>query len=137
MENDNRRKRAFVKRFVNPVLRNIADSSRGPFALLRHIGRRSGKAYEIPIMVWRVNDGFVIALTYGPHVDWLRNLQAADQGTLRWHKHEYVFQRPVFIDQKTGLSALPPFNRRVLGLLGSHEFVKLADQSTASPIASV
>ncbi|HEX5158203.1 MAG TPA: nitroreductase family deazaflavin-dependent oxidoreductase, partial [Ktedonobacterales bacterium] len=92
MPKSNRRLRTFVKHVVNPVLRYAAHSSRGPFALLRHVGRRSGKQYEIPIMVWRMKDGFVIVLTYGPNTDWLRNLQAADQGSLRWHKREYVFK---------------------------------------------
>ena len=125
MSKDNKRKRNFVKRFVNPILRNAADSSRGPFALLRHVGRRSGKPFEIPIMVWRIEDGFIIVLTYGPHVDWLRNLQAAEQGTLRWHKQEYVFQTPVFVDEKTAMQALPSFIQFVLRRLNTHEFVKL------------
>jgi deazaflavin-dependent oxidoreductase (nitroreductase family) len=128
MQKDNKGRRIFVKRFVNPLLRNLAHSSRGPFALLRHIGRHSGKTYEIPIMVWRVKDGFVIALTYGPQVDWLRNLQAAEGGSLRWHKQEYVFQKPEFIDEQAALRALPPFIRLFLGRLGTHEFVKLASQ---------
>ena len=131
MSRDNKRLRTFVKRFVNPLLRNFAFASRGPFALLRHVGRRSGKTYEIPIMVWRVEDGFVIALTYGPQVDWLRNLQAAEQGSLLWHKQEYVFQKPEFIDAKTALPALPPFIRQILRLRGAHEFVKLASQPVA------
>ena len=127
MNKDNKLKRNFAKRFVNPLLRNLAHSSRGPFALLRHVGRRSGKPYEIPIMVWRMKDGFMIVLTYGPNTDWLRNLQAADQGSLRWHKREYVFKRPEFIDAKTARQALPPFIKFVLGLRGAHEYVKLAD----------
>lgn len=128
MNNDNKRLRTFVKHFVNPLLRNLAQSSRGPFALLRHVGRRSGKTYEIPIMVWRVEDGFVIALTYGPQVDWLRNLQAAGRGSLLWHQQEYVFQKPEFIDAKTAFPALPPFIKQVLRLHGTHEFVKLSSQ---------
>ena len=80
MNKDNKLKRNFAKRFVNPLLHNLGRASRGPFALLRHVGRRSGKTYEIPIMVWPVQDGFLIALTYGRQVDWLRNLQAAGQG---------------------------------------------------------
>lgn len=131
MNKDNKRLRTFVKHFVNPVLRNFAHASRGPFALLRHVGRRSGKTYEIPIMVWRVEDGFVIALTYGPQVDWLRNLQAAEQGTLRWHKQEYVFQTPVFIDAKVALPALPSYTRFILQRRGAHEFVKLLSQPVA------
>lgn len=123
----NRRLRTFVKRFVNPVLRNFARSSRGPFALLRHVGRRSGKQYENPIWVWRMNDGFMIVLTYGRNTDWLRNLQAAEQGSLRWHRREYTFKRPELIDAKTAEPALPPFIRFVLRLRGQHEYVKLAD----------
>ena len=131
MNKDNKHLRIFVKHFVNPLLRNFAHASRGPFALLRHVGRRSGKTYEIPIMVWRVEDGFVIVLTYGPQVDWLRNLQAANQGSLRWHKHEYVFQKPEFIDATTALPALPPFIKQILRLRGAHEFVKLSSQPVA------
>lgn len=129
MSKENKGLRNFVKHFVNPVLRYAARSSRGPFALLRHVGRKSGKTYEIPIMVWRVEDGFIIVLTYGPGVDWLRNLQAAAQGTLRWHKKDYVFQTPVFVGAKTALPALPAFIKFVLGLHGPHEYVKLADRS--------
>ena len=123
----NRRLRTFVKRFVNPVLRNFARSSHGPFAMLRHVGRRSGKQYETPIMVWRMKDGFMIVLTYGRNTDWLRNLQAADQGSLRWHRREYTFKRPELIDAKTAEPALPSFIRFVLRLRGQHEYVKLAD----------
>jgi len=131
MNKDNKRLRTFVKHFVNPLLRNFAHASHDPFALLRHVGRRSGKTYEIPIMVWRVEDGFVIALTYGPQVDWLRNLQAAGQGSLRWHKQEYVFQKPEFIDAKTALPALPSFIQQILRLRGAHQFVKLSSQPVA------
>ena len=128
MNKDNKRLRTLVKLFVNPLLRIFAHSSRGPFALLRHVGRRSGKTYEIPIMVWPVEDGFVIVLTYGPHVDWLRNLQAAGQGSLLWHKQEYVFQKPEPIDAKIAGPALPPFIKQVLRLRGAHDFVKLSSQ---------
>jgi deazaflavin-dependent oxidoreductase (nitroreductase family) len=128
VQKDNRRLRTFVKHFVNPVLRNLARAPRGPFALLRHVGRRSGKQYEIPIMVWRVDDGFVIVLTYGRHVDWLRNLQAAGQGSLRWHRREYALQQPVFIDAQAALPALPPLIKQVLRLRGVHEFVKIPGQ---------
>jgi deazaflavin-dependent oxidoreductase (nitroreductase family) len=128
MHKDNRRLRTFVKHFVNPVLRNLARSPRGPFALLRHVGRRSGKQYETPLMVWRVEGGFVIVLTYGRHVDWLRNLLAAGQGSLRWHKREYALQKPVFIDAKAALPALPLLIKNVLRLRGVHEFVKIPGQ---------
>ena len=133
MSRDNKRLRTFVKHFINPILRYVARSPRGPFALLRHVGRRSGKTYENPIMVWRVADGFVIVLTYGRHVDWLRNLQAASGGSLRWHRREYILQKPEFVDAKTAESALPPFIKSVLRMRGEHEFVKIPAQPV-SPV---
>lgn len=79
-------------------------------------------------MVWRIPDGFVIVLTYGPHVDWLRNLQDAGGGSLRWHKREYALQKPEFIDAKTAEAALPPLIKNVLRVRGVHEFVKIPGQ---------
>jgi deazaflavin-dependent oxidoreductase (nitroreductase family) len=128
MSEDNKGIRTFVKRFVNPVLRNFTRLSFGPFGLLRHVGRRSGKRYEIPIMVWPVEGGFVIELTYGRKVDWLRNLQAAGQGSLRYHNREYVLQKPQFIDAATGWRALPSWTKPLLRLSGEHDFVKLPSQ---------
>src|SRR5438270_10831700 len=120
--------RTFNKHITNRVLRRFASCSRGPFAVIRHVGRRSGKPYETTIMIWPVEDGFVIALTYGPHVDWLRNLQAVGHGSLLWHKQEYIIQKPEFIDAKTALPALPPFIKQILRLHGVQDFVKLFSQ---------
>lgn len=131
MSKDYKTTRAFVTRFVNPLLRNVTHSSRGPFAMIRHVGRKSGKTYEIPIMVFRMEDGFIISLTYGPKVDWLRNLQAAPEGTLRWHKKDYVFQTPVFLDRERALRELPPLFRFVLSRNKDHQFVKLPDKPVA------
>ena len=136
MANEYKGIRTFVKRVVNPVLRNATALPFGPFALIRHVGRKSGKEYENPIMVWRVAGGFIIELTYGRNVDWLRNLQAAPQGTLRWRRREYVFQTPVFVDEETGLRALPPPISFIFRTVGGHEFVKLADLPASATSAT-
>src|SRR5262249_62254929 len=114
MSEDKKGIRTFVKRFVNPLLRHVAKLPFGPFALLRHVGRRSGKKYEIPIMVWPVDGGFVIELSYGRKVDWLRNLQAAGQGSLRDHQREFTLQKPQFIDPEIGWHALPAWTEAIL-----------------------
>src|SRR5512147_1191921 len=62
--------RIFNKHILNPLTRRLARSSLGVFANVRHVGRRSGKHYETPILVRPADGGFVIALTYGPEVDW-------------------------------------------------------------------
>ncbi len=115
--------RIFNKHVTNRVFRGFASRSRGPFAVIRHVGRRSGKAYETTIMVWHKGEGFVIALTYGPKVDWYRNILAAEGGTLRWHGRVYIIGKPEPIDAKTALTAFPAFFRMILRRTGTHEFV--------------
>jgi len=117
--------RAFNKRYFNRLVHRFAGVSGTPFALIRHVGRRSGKPYETPIIVMPLENGFVIALTYGPEVDWYRNVQAAGGARLLWHHNEYALKQPEPIDVKTGLSAFPTPFRQILRLLGTQHFVRM------------
>jgi deazaflavin-dependent oxidoreductase (nitroreductase family) len=115
--------RAFNKHITNPLLRTFARSSRGPFAVIRHVGRRSGKLYQTTIMVWPLDAGFVIALTYGPNVDWYRNVLAAGHCTLLWHGSVYTVGKPEPIDAESALLAFPRPFKLILQRLGTHQFV--------------
>ena len=106
--------RTLNKYITNRILRRFARWKRGSFAVLYHIGRKSGKPYETTLMVWPVKDGFIIALTYGPEVDWYRNLLASGQGRLLWHGNTYQVGQPEPIDTEAALPALPPAFRQVL-----------------------
>ncbi len=99
--------RIFNKYVTNRLLRGFASFSHGPFAIIHHVGRRSGKPYETVIMVWPTREGFVIALTYGPKVDWYRNMLAAGGGTVFWHRRVFAVGKPEPIDTKTALPAFP------------------------------
>ena len=46
------------------------------FAILTHRGRTSGRTYRTPVNVWRRGDRFVFFLTYGPDVQWVKNVMA-------------------------------------------------------------
>lgn len=64
--------RTFNKYVLNPPMRLPAGRKHWYASVIRHIGRRSGKAYATPVVAERVPDGFVIPLPYGADVDWLR-----------------------------------------------------------------
>lgn len=127
--------RYFNKYVTNRVLRRFAKSSRGPFAIIYHVGRKSGKSYETTIMVWPLEDSFVIALTYGEAVDWYRNILAAGHCTILWHKKVYALGKPESLDVETALQAFPPFFKRILQGRVQH-FVQLqviaSDSATAN-----
>ena len=59
-----------------------------PFAIVNHRGRRSGRRYRTPILAFPRDAGFVFALTYGPDVDWVKNLMASDGGGLEYKGEE-------------------------------------------------
>lgn len=75
-------------RFANRLMRPVA--GRLPWlCVLEHVGRRSGTVRRTAMMAFsRDPDRWVIALTYGPDVQWLRNVQAAGRCRLliqgRW-----------------------------------------------------
>ena len=117
-----------LKHTLNPLTRRVARSSRGPFSIVRHVGRRSGKQYETPIIVGIIDDGFVIELTYGPDVDWYKNVLAAGGCTLIWHGKDYVIDKLEPLDAETGRSAFPLPARLILRVLRRQHFVKMTAQ---------
>jgi deazaflavin-dependent oxidoreductase (nitroreductase family) len=111
-----------IKYTVNPVTRQLARSSIGPFSIIRHVGRRSGKQYETPLIVAPISDGFMIELTYGPNVDWHKNIVAAGGGSVVRRGREYVIDQIKQVDTETGLAAFPPSQRLVLRLFRRTHF---------------
>jgi deazaflavin-dependent oxidoreductase (nitroreductase family) len=76
----------FNRYFTNPIQRLWAGWI--PLhGILLHVGRRSGKPYRTPLVVFRADidgqPGVAILLTYGPNRDWLKNLTAAGGGRMQ------------------------------------------------------
>jgi len=117
--------RYFNKAFLNKVLGRLAGAAHVPFAMVLHRGRKSGKAYQTPIIVAPVEDGFIIALTYGPKVDWYCNILAAGRCKLLWHKQNIEINKIKPMDPKQAQPVLPFFERILLSLLGIRDFAKM------------
>ncbi len=78
------------KRVTNPIQRQWAPRL-APYAMVEHVGRKSGRHYSIPVMAWVDGDRLTIILTYGRHTDWVRNVQAAGTfGLIRKNRHYRV-----------------------------------------------
>lgn len=114
-----------IKRTINPRMIAAAERRRGPAALVRHVGRKSGTLYTTPIMVAPVSDGFVAELTYGPKVAWYQNSLAAGGCRLVVHGTEYTVDRISELDAAAGLHAYGPPRSWVLRLLRRREFLLL------------
>jgi deazaflavin-dependent oxidoreductase (nitroreductase family) len=64
--------RVVTNRVLGPFARHLPG-----FAVVSHVGRRSGRAYRTPVNLYRRGDGYVIALMYGADSQWVRNVLAA------------------------------------------------------------
>lgn len=62
---------------VNRAVLRAVRRGRGPFSLIRHTGRRTGRPYETPMLLVPHGDDLIAELTYGPRVAWHRNVVAA------------------------------------------------------------
>jgi deazaflavin-dependent oxidoreductase (nitroreductase family) len=111
-----------LKHTLNRVTTRAARSRWGPFSLVRHVGRRSGRSYETPVILAEVPQGFVAELTYGPDVDWYKNVVAAGGCTVVRHGREYAVHAVLPYPPEQGRAAYPPPARAVLRLLDRREF---------------
>lgn len=122
----------FIQHTLNRLTLWMARHGAGPFALIRTTGRKSGRTYETPLVLARVPEGFVAELTYGPEVNWYRNVVAANRATVVWKGREFEVVGIEPIETSAGLRAFGPARSWLLKLLRRHEF-RLLRESTSEP----
>ena len=120
--------RVINKHVTNKILIHISGRKFGHFAILSHVGRKSGKLFRIPIIAEPIKNGFVIALTYGKKVDWYENVIAKGGCSLNWKNKEYILINPEFIDKEIGVTAFPDIFRSVLRKMEIQYYLRLVIQ---------
>jgi deazaflavin-dependent oxidoreductase (nitroreductase family) len=108
---------------LNRVTRHIAPWAPG-MGLIVHRGRRSGRRYETPVQVFRAEDGYVIALTYGQGADWTKNVLAAGGCELRTRGRTVHVTEPRLYRDDTRQHIRMP-EREMLRLLRVSDFLAL------------
>lgn len=121
-----------LKNTLNRVTARAARRGGGPFSLIRHVGRRSGRTYETPVVLARVPEGFVAELSFGEGVDWLRNIEAAGGCVAVCGGEEYRVEGIGTLDTAAGRAAFPAVRRALLTATRRKSFRLL--RSPASPI---
>lgn len=86
----------FTRKVINPITRRFVGVVPG-FAMLTHVGRKSGRTYHTPINVFRRGDHYVFALTYGADVQWLKNIFAAGSVEMRTRGRDIRLVEPELI----------------------------------------
>lgn len=111
-----------LKHTLNRATVPLARAGIGPFSLVVHVGRKTGRTYETPLLLAPADGGFVAELTYGPGVAWYRNVVAAGCCTVVHRGREIEVDRiePYGVDD--GLRAFGNPAALVLRALRRREF---------------
>jgi deazaflavin-dependent oxidoreductase (nitroreductase family) len=86
---------------INPRQMRSAGTPGAYASVIRHRGRTSGRPYETPVGVVAADDGFLIALVYGSHTNWLQNVLASGSAAIVHEGHTYGVDHPEIIPMQT------------------------------------
>ena len=119
-----------LTKVLNPVMRKLAGRRHVMMAAqIRHVGRRSGRAYVTPAGARLTGDTFVIPLTFGNTSDWSRNVRAAGGCEIRLDGTDYRAVQPEFADRDQAApvvrAAFGPVERAMFRMLGIRQYLLL------------
>jgi deazaflavin-dependent oxidoreductase (nitroreductase family) len=108
-----------TNRVLGPFARRLPG-----FAVVAHVGRRSGRVYRTPVSLFRNGDRYVIALMYGADSQWVRNVLAAGEVDVETRGRRLHLVEPEVVHDAQR-SRVPAPVRPVLGLARVAEFMLL------------
>ena len=108
---------------LNKVTRRVAPWVPG-LGVVVHRGRRSGTVYQTPVNVFPASGGYVLALTYGPDTDWVKNVLAAGGCELRTRGRTIQVTAPRLYHDETR-HGIRPLERQVLRAIHVADFLSL------------
>ncbi len=100
-------------RAMRPLALRSAGQEGSSTSVVRHVGRRSGRAYQTPVIAVRHDDSFLIALPYGQRTDWLKNVLGKGSATIVTDGHAYEVDRPEVIPMAEATGYFRPREQRM------------------------
>ncbi|MEM8903801.1 MAG: nitroreductase/quinone reductase family protein [Actinomycetota bacterium] len=123
--------RRVTDRFVQPLVRRLPG-----FAVVHHVGRRSGRAHRTPVYVFGDGIDLLVVLTYGTRADWLRNALAGPAGIERSGSIAPI-ERIEVLRRDDVRHALPPVVTFALRLLTIRDVARLSTSDRAGSVSRV
>lgn len=119
-----------MTRVLNPLMSRMAGRRNFPMAAqVRHVGRRSGRAYVTSVGARIAGDVAVVPLAFGNRCDWAQNVRAAGGCSIRANGQDYRATEPQFLDGRAAAPLLSsmfgPADRAFFRLLGVKQYLRL------------
>jgi deazaflavin-dependent oxidoreductase (nitroreductase family) len=117
--------RRFNRAFTNKLQRRSAGTPGAYASRIQHRGRRSGRAYETPVVPFATDDEFLIVLPYGADTDWVKNVLAAGSAVLVTDGRTHNVDQPEIVPLVTVSASFPPREQRTHRWFGVEECLRV------------
>jgi deazaflavin-dependent oxidoreductase (nitroreductase family) len=114
-----------TSRAMKPLALKSAGTPGAYASVIRHVGRTTGRAYETPVGAVAIDDGFVIALPYGPNTDWLKNVLASGSAIIVDEGNTYDVDRPELVPMAAAGAYFSPQDQRAHRMFGVDECLRV------------
>ena len=102
-----------LTRATRPLALRSAGKEGSKTSVVRHVGRRSGRTYETPVVGVRHDDRFLIALPHGQRTDWLKNVLGKGAATIVTQGRTHDVGRPEVIPMAEATEYFGPREQRM------------------------
>jgi deazaflavin-dependent oxidoreductase (nitroreductase family) len=123
--------RRLNRAFTNPRVLRSAGTPGASASVIHHVGRASGAEYRTPIVVVPAEPGLVIALPYGPGVDWVRNVFASSGATIQHEGTPIRAAHPRLASLADVNHLFPAKEQRIHRIYGVNDFLVLSPAESA------
>lgn len=86
-----------LTRMTRPIALRSAGREGSHTSVIHHLGRRSGRAFETPVVAVEHEDCVLVALPYGERTDWLHNVLTNGKAEITTGGKRYPIDRPEVI----------------------------------------
>ena len=120
-------------RATRPLALRSAGKQGSNTSVVRHVGRRSGRVYETPVVAAQHDDSFLIALPYGKRTDWLKNVLGTGSATIVTNGQAYEVDRPEVIPMADATGYFRPKEQRMHRQFHVDEALRVRQRLEARP----
>ena len=124
---------ARINRHVTNPIQRMWAGWLPPFAIVEHVGRRSGRPYRTPVNAfYAIVDGapgLAIPLAYGPDRDWLKNMRAAGGAQVRRNATTFGVAEPRVVSKAEAAQQVNGAWRSIFAALPFEEVLLLTRTS--------
>jgi deazaflavin-dependent oxidoreductase (nitroreductase family) len=86
-----------LTKITRPLALRSAGKQGSSTSVVRHVGRKTGRSYETPVVAVEHDGSVYIALPYGERTDWPKNVLATGSATIVTGGARYDVDRPEVI----------------------------------------